>query len=57
MIESLFNEIDRISREFNLSGLVNVSEINQGKVNHTCRTDFLIDCDYIKHDCTQRHRS
>ena len=43
MIESLFNEIDRISREFNLSGLVNVSEINQGKVNHTCRADFLID--------------
>ena len=46
MIESLFNEIDRISREFNLSGLVNVSEINQGKVNHTCKADFLIDCDY-----------
>ena len=43
MIESLFNEIDRISHEFNLSGLVNVSEINQGKVNHTCRADFLID--------------
>ena len=43
MIESLFNEIDRISHEFDLSGLVNVSEINLGKVNHTCRADFLID--------------
>lgn len=43
MIDSLFNEIDRISHEFNLSGLVNVSEINIGKVNHTCRADFLID--------------
>lgn len=43
MIESVFNEISRISQEFGLSGLVNVSEINVGKVNHTCRADFLID--------------
>ena len=43
MIESVFNEIDRISHEFDLSGLVNVSEIHLGKVNHTCRADFLID--------------
>ena len=43
MIESVFKEIDRISHEFDLSGLVNVSEIHLGKVNHTCRADFLID--------------
>ena len=43
MIESVFNEVDRISREFDLSGLVNVSEIHSGKVNQTCRADFLID--------------
>ena len=43
MIDSLFNEIDRISREFDLSGLVNVSEISVGKVNSTCRADFLIE--------------
>ena len=43
MIESVFDEINRIAREFDLSGLVNVSEINIGKVNHTCRADFLID--------------
>ena len=43
MIESIFDEIERISHQFDLSGLVNVSEINIGKVNHTCRADFLID--------------
>ena len=43
MLESIFNEVDRISKEFDLSGLVNVSEISAGKVNQTCRADFLID--------------
>lgn len=43
MIEPFFDEINRVSREFDLTGLVNVSEINVGKVNHTCRADFVID--------------
>ena len=43
MFESIFYEIARIAREFDLSNLINVSEIHAGKVNHTCRADFLID--------------
>ena len=43
MFESMFYEIARISKEFDLSNLINVSEIHVGKVNHTCRADFLID--------------
>ena len=43
MFESIFYEIARIAKEFDLSNLINVSEIHAGKVNHTCRADFLID--------------
>ncbi|MBO4393530.1 MAG: aminoglycoside phosphotransferase family protein [Spirochaetales bacterium] len=43
MFDSIFYEVARIAKEFDLSNLINVSDINVGKVNHTCRADFLID--------------
>lgn len=43
MFDSIFYEVARIAREFDLTNLINVSDINVGKVNHTCRADFLID--------------